>query len=192
DNPPLMSLKLAAAVVATLALLTSCSSPPRLTPDQILAEIHRESGGREHPVTAWPLTISRKNGEIDSKTLYVVVRPDGSKVMFDWTGQRYEADLEDFRANNRVLTDTDKIFIDNTFPDASQREPGTHVQLMMVTGHTSTIWTWWLITGMAVLMAAAVAGIALRIRSRRRVAFAAAHDTERVEGQDHGEPTRDS
>ncbi|ONI88221.1 hypothetical protein ALI144C_07150 [Actinosynnema sp. ALI-1.44] len=56
--------------------------------------------------------ISHENGETeDDKRLYVVVRPDGSK------GQRYEADLEDFRANNHVFTDTDNISLDNTFPN---------------------------------------------------------------------------
>jgi hypothetical protein len=184
-----MASKLAAAVVATLALLTSCGSPPRMTVDQVLAEIRQESGGRDHAVSAWPLLISHENGKTEEKTLFVVVRPDGGKVLFDWTGQRYEADIDDFRANNHVFTDTDKITLDNTFPNASPPRPGEHYQPMTVTGHTSTIWTWWLITGIVVVLVAAAAGIALRIRSRRRIAFVAAHDAERFEDQDHGEPT---
>ncbi|OZM71326.1 hypothetical protein CFN78_21305 [Amycolatopsis antarctica] len=185
-----MPWKPAVAIVAILALLTSCGPRPGLSPEQTAAQIRQETGGREGAVTAWPLLISHENGAFENRTLFMAIRPDGGKVLFDWTGRRYEADLDDFRANNHVLAETDKITLDNTFPDKRPLEAGTYVELMTVTGHTGTIWTWWFSTGMAVLLAAAL-GLALRLRSRRRTLAATddTDDTERFTAQQHREPT---
>ena len=161
-----------AAVVAISLGLGACGAPEPMSTDEVIALIEKESGGDDGEIYAQRILVKRENGEHDEITVFIVHRPDGSTVLIDSNGQRYEPSLEDFLDNNHLFSPEDSITLPRDFPNAPQTGP---FNLMTISGHTSSSWGWWL-GGGGVLVAVMTAGGVLWIRSRRRTTDTANND----------------
>jgi len=149
-------------LLALLGGVTACSAPPpavSMSADEIIAMIERDTGGDDSAVSTRKLVVQRAGGEVDELTLFLVRRTDGSRVLVDHTGQRYEPDLDAFRAENHLLTEADTITVAEGFPDTPD---------VTVSGHTgAATWGWWPAGGAALVVLALVFAIGVR---RRRAA----------------------
>ncbi|MDW6062141.1 hypothetical protein SAZ11_34110 [Streptomyces sp. FXJ1.4098] len=96
-------------------------------------------------------------------------------AIVDHEGRDYR-DLDDFRANNKLLSEDDKITLPRDFPSV---ERSGNVELMTVSGHTgtSTSWLRWLGGGAALVLLIGGGGIHW-LRARRRSVRASASDAD--------------
>lgn len=110
---------------------------------------------------------------IDSITLFLVCQPNGNVAIVDHEGKSYQ-DLDDFRANNEILSEDDEITLPRDFPSV---DTSRDRELMTVSGKTNSIasWVWWLTGGIAVVVVTSGGG-ALWLRARRRSARALTSD----------------
>ncbi|HEX4221972.1 MAG TPA: hypothetical protein VHZ97_06410 [Pseudonocardiaceae bacterium] len=106
-------------------------------------------------------------GQYEWMPLYVVVRSDGTAELIDYTGQAYTGGLDDFRANNNLLSDDDIIVAPK---DITSQNSHVADDLVKVSGHTGSNWLGWLIGGIAaaVVIAVAIVIVVVRLRARRR------------------------
>jgi hypothetical protein len=89
---------------------------------------------------------------------------DGTVTVFDEDGNDYES-LEDFQANNDLLTEEDRILLPSHFPSMSGSDES---KIVTVPGHTGNSAMWWRI-GAAVLVVI-IALIAIpRLREQARI-----------------------
>jgi hypothetical protein len=108
------------------------------------------------------ILVKHEDGSLELITLYVAQRSGDEARLIDRTGRTY-TDLEDFRANNDVLTDDDTMM---TLRDITS-VPGEG-EVVAVTGHTASTWQWWLLGGIGGFAVPGI-GIAAVVR-RLRVA----------------------
>ncbi len=95
-------------------------------------------------------------------TLFLVCKPDRHVGIVDSEGKDYES-LDDFRANNKLLDEDDKITLPRDFP-AVERQGD--VELMTVSGHTGTPWPYYLVGAVSVMV---IIGCAVWVYRRRQV-----------------------
>ncbi|MGN9760841.1 hypothetical protein [Streptomyces sp. SD31] len=140
----------------TLALLmVTCGSS--------VAQTRCESRGQ---VYAQKVIVTHKGKKgLDSITLFLVCRPNGNVGIVDHEGKSYQ-DLDDFRANNEILSEDDEITLPRDFPSV---DTSRELELMTVSGktHGSAPWLWWLTGGIALALVTGGGG-ALWLRARRR------------------------
>lgn len=98
---------------------------------------------------------------------------DGNVAIVDHEGKSYR-DVDDFRANNELLSEDDEITLPRDFPSVDR---SGELQLMTVSGKTHSIasWVWWLTGGIALVLFNSGGG-ALWLRARRRTARASVDD----------------
>jgi hypothetical protein len=100
--------------------------------------------------------------------------PDGTVVITDEGGNEYES-LEDFQANNDLLTEDDQMLIPADFPSMDESD---QAGFTTVAGHTGNSALWWWIGAVAL-----VAVIALIVIARIR-----ANALSRLERRLRGDP----
>jgi hypothetical protein len=151
------------------AAQSDCASPGKVYAQKILVEYEEDE----------------KDERLDWITVFLVCQPNGHVKIVDHEGQAYD-DLADFRANNNLLSERDKILVPRNFPST---ERSGDVDLMTVSGHTSPSrsWLWWLVGGTALVLIAGGGGF-LRLRARRRSARAPASDAAPVPDAEPQEP----
>ncbi len=123
-------------------------------------------------VYAQKIIVDRKDTDgVDSLTLFLVCQPNRNVAIVDHEGKSYQ-DLDDFRANNEIFSEGDRITLPRDFPSV---DTSRDLDLMTVSGKTNSIasWVWWLTGGIA-LMVFTSGGGALWLRARRRKAEAQA------------------
>jgi hypothetical protein len=117
------------------------------------------------------ILVNRAHGALQLITLYVARGADNKAVLIDHTGQTY-TDLEDFRANNNLLTRDDTMLTLRDITSVSGEG-----EVITVTGRIPVMWPWWLFGGIAVL-AAVGTGLVFVVRNRREVGYEAALNAE--------------
>ncbi len=126
--------------VSLASLVTACGSSGTQTSCEATGKVYAQKvlvnrGGKK---------------DFDWITLFLVCRPNHRVAIVDSDGKSYES-LDDFRANNELLDDDDKISIPRDFPSVEQ---GRKLELMTVSGHTSTPWGWYVGGGVALVVLA--------------------------------------
>ncbi|GAB2941649.1 hypothetical protein ACFMQL_36135 [Nonomuraea fastidiosa] len=167
-------------LLAVCAPAVSASASPAPSP----------SGSPGPEVYEQPVLVHRKDGSFEWIKLYSVRHKEtGEFVIIDSQGKDYE-DLDDFRANNDLFTEEDKITIPRNFPTPSG---GKDLQLITVPGHTSNAGTWWLAGGIAVAVLVSI-GVIVAVRgrgeSRSYDAWLAGLPDDRREQSQDGDQTR--
>jgi hypothetical protein len=159
------------AIAIPLALLSAaCGSPTPKSGAQATSAAHTSSsepspGGSAGQVYAQKVLVTRVNGRFEWITLFIVGKKEGGLAIVDSNGEDYR-DLDDFRANNDLLSEDDKITLPRDFPST---DTSRDVKLMTVSGHTGgTPWAWWLTGGIAVVLISGGAFLWSRARSARR------------------------
>jgi hypothetical protein len=112
------------------------------------------------------ILVKHEDGSLELVTLYVVQASGNQARLIDQTGRTY-TDLEDFRANNDLLTDDDTMLTLRNITSV----PGEG-EVVAVTGHTASTWQWWLLGGTAVLALPGI-GIVVFVRRRREARYEA-------------------
>jgi hypothetical protein len=107
------------------------------------------------------LLVKHDDGALELVSLYVAQKSEQDALLIDATGQTY-GDLEDFRANNDVLTSEDLMLA----PQKITAVPGEG-EIVTVYGHTTTNWLPWVLGG-AGLVVVLGAGLAVRRRAVTR------------------------
>ena len=162
---------LGAAVVAALVLLLgACGTPTpaAMTKDEVTALVKQESGGKSGAVWSQPIKVQRENGDVENIVVYVVTKPDKSRVLIDPAGQVYQPTLADFRENNRLLSGGDTITLPSDFPDTVPGQaPAGMVTISGRADESSPLA--WVLGGVALLAAAGTAAFLWR-RKRRPAA----------------------
>lgn len=158
--------RLCVAIAIPFALLlTACGSSTPKSGAQATSAAEPSPGGSAGRVYAQKVLVTRANGRFEWITLFIVGKKDGGLAIVDSNGEDYR-DLDDFRANNDLLSEDDKITLPRDFPSA---DTSRNVELMRVSGHTGrTPWTWWLTGGIALVLVSGAAFFWLRVRSARR------------------------
>ncbi|ADI07700.1 hypothetical protein SBI_04580 [Streptomyces bingchenggensis BCW-1] len=65
------------------------------------------------------ILVSHKDKRFDWITLFLVCTPKRSVAIVDHEGRDYQ-DLDDFRANNKLLSEDDKITLPRDFPSVER------------------------------------------------------------------------
>jgi hypothetical protein len=128
--------------------------------NRAVAKAASDFAGAEVTPLGRSVLVKHDDGSLELVTLYVVQRSGGEARLIDRTGRTY-TDLEDFRANNDLLTDDDTMMTLRNITSV----PGEG-EVVAVTGHTPSTWQWWLLGGVAGLGLLGV-GIALVVRRLR-------------------------
>ncbi|TCP56150.1 hypothetical protein EV191_10190 [Tamaricihabitans halophyticus] len=145
-------------------VLTACGAPATLlTDEQLQAELRSEAGGDLDRVREWPILLQRAGGELERTALYVVRKPDGSEVLIDQAGERYDVDIDDFRAYNGLYGSDDTLTLSQQLED-----PEAEFDTITVSGSITPPWVWWAAGGAGVLLLGGGAGWFLWWRARRR------------------------
>lgn len=145
-------------IALALALLpTACGSTPTANPCK------RTEGSNTYSMQ---LIVEYANGRSDLVPLFLVCKPDNTLAIVDSNAQDY-VDLDDFRANNKLFTEDDKITVPRGFPTLDRPEK---IEWITVSGHTGSMaWLWWLIGGVGAALVLGIAAL-LWLRARRRKA----------------------
>jgi hypothetical protein len=135
----------------------------------------RDFAGADAEILGRSILVKHGDGSLEMVTLYVVEGPSDQARLIDKNGGTY-TDLEDFRANNDLLTADDTML---TLRDITA-VPGEGGWIT-VTGHTpSSVWPWWVGGGIA---AVGLLGIVIVLR-RRTAARDAAEFRAYLESQE--------
>lgn len=92
--------------------------------------------------------VIREDGSSDEILLLFMCEEDDTVTIIDSQGNDYKS-LEEFQADNELLTEEDRLFLPNDFPAVEQAED---VRLMEVPGHTEKTSLWLIIGGIAVAL----------------------------------------
>lgn len=155
------------AVFLTVGLAACGSTERKPLGGSELSDLLQRESGDTGEVAEQPIQVQRPNGDFVWTAVFIVRRPDGSRVVIDETGQQYEPSLDDFRANNTLFSEDDKISVPRDFPNATPS--GEDVQLITVSGRTSPSWIWWLAGGGVTVVVLTGVGF-VRFRRRRQPA----------------------
>lgn len=121
------------------------------------------------------ILVTHEDKRLDWITLFLVCTPKRGVAIVDHEGRDYR-DLDDFRANNKLLSEDDKITLPRDFPSL---DSSGKIEFMTVSGHTgtSTSWPRWLVGGAVLVLIIGGGGIHW-LRARRRSARASASEPD--------------
>jgi hypothetical protein len=160
----------AVAAAVLVLLLGACGSPTpaAMTKDEVAALVRQESGGKSGAVWSQSIKVERENGDVENIVVYVVTKPDRSRVLIDPAGQVYQPTLADFRESNRLLTGGDTITLPSDFPDTVPGQaPAGMVTISGRVEESSPVV--WVLGGVVLLAAAGTAGFLWRRKRRPAV-----------------------
>jgi hypothetical protein len=154
-------------------LLTACGSSTPRDGAPAASASRQSSGGSPGSVYAQKVLVNHGDKRFEWITLFIVRKKEGGLAIVDSDGQDYE-DLDDFRANNDLLSEKDRITLPRDFPSVDR---SGKLELMTVSGHTSSSWAWWLIGGTALVLISGTGLLWSRAR-RGNALFAADADPQ--------------
>ncbi|WP_326808309.1 hypothetical protein OHB04_24445 [Streptomyces sp. NBC_01775] len=132
--------------------------------DQVKAA--KEYAGRDGKFYARRILVERSNDKMEWMALVVVRKPGEPTALIDPDGKVYTGGIDDFRANNELLTEDDKIVVPRDITSIDKKD----VDLVTLSGHTDPHRLWWLVGKIAacVVVFGAAGLFFLRSAHRRR------------------------
>jgi hypothetical protein len=124
----------AAIAAGSVSLAAACAESPEPTPCT-----------SDGVVFTFDAPVVREDGSSDEILLFLVCDEDDTVTIIDAQGNTYKS-LEEFQADNELLTEEDRLFLPDDFPAVEQAED---VKLMEVAGRTEKTPPWLIIGGIA-------------------------------------------
>ncbi|MDX3230751.1 hypothetical protein [Streptomyces sp. ME19-01-6] len=165
----------AAIVVALIFLTVACGSAAASSGAQASFATRQSHCASPGKVYSQKVLVTHKDKRLDWITLFLVCTQKRSVEIVDYKGRDYQ-DLDDFRANNEILSEDDKITLPRDFPSV---DGSGKLELMTVSGHTGTSNSWlpWLVGGAVFVLSVVGGGIHWAL-ARRRSVRASASDVD--------------
>jgi hypothetical protein len=174
-----------AIAVVSLALVLGCTgyaSASDDADDQVKAA--KEYAGRDGKFYLRKILVDRSNEKMEWMALVVVRKPGEPTALVDPDGKVYTGGIDDFRANNELLTEDDKILVPRDITSIGKKD----VDLVTLSGHIDPYRTWWLVGKIAACVVVVGAAGLFFVRSARRRRSEGGGDEPLVVDSDAAEP----
>jgi hypothetical protein len=131
--------------------------------DQVKAA--KKYAGRDGKYYVRRILVDRGDDKMEWMALVLVRKPGEPTALVDPDGKVYTGGIDDFRANNELLTEDDKIVVPRDITSTDQKKD---VDLVTLSGHTDPYRTWWLVGKIAACVLIVGAAVLFLVRSIRR------------------------